>query len=462
MPHAQSASAVMMIRPVAFQSNPLTADSNSFQDFENALVPEEAQKAALKEFDRLVSTLRAAGVHVLVVEDTVDPHTPDSVFPNNWISTHTDGTAVTYPMLAVNRRLERRDDVLTEILPGAGFDVRNVVDLSPAESQGKYLEGTGSLVLDRQNRIAYACIAPRTDNQVLADFSQALNYEAVVFTAVDRHDQQIYHTNVLMCVGTGYAVICAEAISDERERRMVLDQLSQTGHELVIIDYRQLEHFAGNMLELITAQGKRLLVMSTRALESLTDEQKHCLKKYVSIISSDISVIEDSSGGSVRCMLAELFLPTSQRFQSLQEQYLPNNQCFGCGAANDKGLGLKSFVSGDEVVADWMPESHHAAASGVLNGGIIGTLLDCHMAWAALLSLLGDSEETPSVVTSEYAIKLLQPTSCDYPVRLRARVVSSEGRRVKVRGELLSDSQVRVTCEGTFVAVKPGHPASQN
>ncbi len=287
---------------------PLTAESNSFQDHKSAMAPEVAQRKAVEEFDGLVSALRRAGVNVLVVEDELNPHTPDAIFPNNWISTHADGTVVTYPMMAENRRLERRRDVIDKVLPEAGFDVSKVIDLSPSERREQYLEGTGSLVLDRVNRIAYACVAPRTHESVLKEFAKALDFETLLFTAVDRHGQQIYHTNVLMCVGTGYAVICSEAIADSQEKQRVMSSLARNGHEIVDLTYDQLEQFAGNMLEVVSQSGDLLLAMSQRAADSLTGEQIEVLNRYVVIVSAPINVIEDSAGGSVRCMLAEVFL----------------------------------------------------------------------------------------------------------------------------------------------------------
>lgn len=306
----QSTSTIMMVRPAAFQSNPETAESNAFQDYDTSLEPKGIHESAVQEFDSLVQTLRQAGVNVVVVEDLADPKTPDAVFPNNWITTHRDGTVITYPMMAKSRRLERRPDVYEDILPAAGFSITQHIDLSSWESQGRYLEGTGSLVLDREHRIAYACRAPRTDDLLVVEFSQQLNYRTEIFDASDRHGLPIYHTNVLMCIGTGYAVICGDAIVDSQERDRVLNRLEQTGHELILLTFDQLEDFAGNMLELKNNKGERLLAMSSRAHASLREDQKSRLGHYATVISSPIRVIEDNSGGSVRCMMAEIFLPT--------------------------------------------------------------------------------------------------------------------------------------------------------
>jgi hypothetical protein len=244
-----------------------------------------------------------------VVDDTTEPHTPDSVFPNNWLSFHADGTVVLYPMMAVNRRGERRLDVLEDLSASGGFRIDSTVDLSVHESEDKFLEGTGSLVLDRINRIAYACLSPRTHLDLLGEFGQRLDYDIVVFDAHDAGGVPIYHTNVLMCLGEHFAVICAEAIVDETRRKDVLKQLEQGGREVVTIAQEQMAAFAGNMLELENGAGDKLLVMSERARDSLSESQEVRLSKYAKLLSAPISHIEDSAGGSVRCMLAEIHLP---------------------------------------------------------------------------------------------------------------------------------------------------------
>ena len=297
-----------MIRPVRFHSNPLTAASNRFQG-RTAASPAEQQAEALREFDGLVQALTAAGVRVVQFEDTPEPHTPDSVFPNNWVSFHADGTVVLYPMEAENRRTERRRDIVDALAAEHGFDVRRIVDLSEHESRGHYLEGTGSLVLDRSHRVAYACLSSRTHLDVLGDWSQRLGYDVVAFDAVDRNGVPIYHTNVLMSVGEKIAVICAEAIPRKDQRDAVLARLGQTGHEIVSLSFGQMEAFAGNMLELRSERGERVLAMSEQARRSLTPGQLALIERYDRIVSAPIDNIESSAGGSVRCMLAEIHLP---------------------------------------------------------------------------------------------------------------------------------------------------------
>ena len=305
---AQLASAVLMIRPVGFHDNPLTAASNKFQGKTDAS-PEEQQRLAAGEFDGLVSALRAAGVRVVVVEDTAEPPTPDAIFPNNWISTHADGTVVLYPMEAENRRTERRADIVEAFAAAQGFKVGDVIDLSPHEDRGHYLEGTGSLVLDRVNRIAYACLSSRTHLDALGDFAQRLDYEVVAFDAVDRDGAPVYHTNVLMNVGETLAVICAESIPRDDQRNAVIESLKSTGHEVVSLSFDQMDAFAGNMLELRNDDGDRVLAMSEQAKNALSEEQTKVIERHATIVSAPIDNIESSAGGSVRCMLAEIHLP---------------------------------------------------------------------------------------------------------------------------------------------------------
>ncbi len=305
---SQLASSVLMIRPTRFQSNPQTADSNAFQTEPDAS-PAEQQRAALTEFEGLVSVLRDAGIDVVVFDDTPGPHTPDSVFPNNWVSFHADGTVVLYPMEAENRRGERRPDIIERLDAELGFQVRDVVDLSHHEADGGFLEGTGSMVLDRVNRVAYACLSSRTHLDVLGDFAQRMGYDVVAFEAVDRDGVPIYHTNVLMNVGEKLAVICDAAIPRDDQREAVLERLKSTGHEIVLLDFDQLEAFAGNMLELRTADGVPVMAMSQRAWDSLGAEKRAKLEANGRVVIAAIDDIEDSAGGSVRCMLAEIHLP---------------------------------------------------------------------------------------------------------------------------------------------------------
>jgi hypothetical protein len=306
-PELQSAADVLMIRPVRFAGNPQTSASNRFQ-LTSSGAPHEVQAAALREFDTMVRSLRETGVNVHVFEDTPDPHTPDSIFPNNWVSFHADGTIVLYPMLAENRRLERRSELLNE-LSASGFRVAQLIDLTQYEQQGKFLEGTGSLVLDRVGRVAYACISPRTDLDVLGDFAQRLDYEIVAFEAFDAAGAPIYHTNVLMCIGARFAVICSACIRED-ERAAVVDTLRTTGREIVDLSMEQLAAFAGNMLELRMPASGNVIAMSARAHDSLTAHQRRVLEaRGGPIVAVPIPTIETYGGGSVRCMLAEIHLP---------------------------------------------------------------------------------------------------------------------------------------------------------
>ena len=308
MSEAQTASHVLMIRPVQFAGNEQTAASNRFQQSGDLQHGDAVQKAARAEFDGLANALATAGVRLHVFDDTPQPHTPDSIFPNNWVSFHADGTAVLYPMLAHNRRMERRLDILEALDLQHGFHISRTIDLTHREAEGKFLEGTGSLVLDRANRIAYACLSPRTDMDVLGEFAQRLDYEVVAFDAFDAAGAAIYHTNVLMSVGTRYAAVCAECI-DAQRRDAVIGMLERSGRIIVDLSMEQMNRFAGNMLELQTQSGDAVIAMSRTALTSLRDDQRAALETCGRIVSADIPVIERLGGGSVRCMIAEVHLP---------------------------------------------------------------------------------------------------------------------------------------------------------
>jgi hypothetical protein len=315
---SQLASAVLMIRPVRFESNPLTAESNRFQGRIQASAGEQ-QAAALREFDAFAGQLRDNGIDAVVVDDTPEPHTPDSIFPNNWVSFHADGRVVLYPMEAANRRTERRPEILEQLVAGAGFRISEIVDLSYHEAGGHYLEGTGSMVLDRVNHIAYACLSSRTNLEVLGEFAQRMGYEVIAFDAVDKDGVPIYHTNVLMNIGEELAVICDAAIPRDEQRLAVLQRLRQTGHDILSLGYDQLEVFAGNMLELRSRDGSRLVAMSRQAYDSLSDEQQQRLQRNGRIVVAAIDTIEASAGGSVRCMLAEIHLPAVQHSNEQDE-----------------------------------------------------------------------------------------------------------------------------------------------
>lgn len=293
-----------MIRPVNFEFNRETAVTNAFQVESN---DSDVQQKAIREFDSFVDKLRSKRIDVIVINDTPEPYTPDSIFPNNWISFHNNGDVVLYPMFAENRRLERKPNVIAEIK--SKFSVSNTIDLSNYEEQHRYLEGTGSIVLDREKRIAYACVSPRTDENLFTLFCEKMNYEPVMFHAVDAKGGAIYHTNVMMCVGDKFVVICLDSIIEASEKKVVTDKISKSGKELINITLEQMNHFAGNMLQVNDRDGKKYLVMSTQAYESLTREQINKLQGYNEIIHSPLDTIEKNGGGSARCMMAEVHLP---------------------------------------------------------------------------------------------------------------------------------------------------------
>lgn len=305
MSNTQSTSHILMIRPVNFGFNEETAASNAFQNRNAARdgVNEKAQQ----EFDHMVNTLRSNGVDVTVVDDTCEPYTPDSIFPNNWVSFHADGDIFLYPMQAENRRLERREDIIAKLEDS--FAVKHIIDLSRFEAEGKFLEGTGSMVLDRVNKIAYACLSPRTDQKVLELFCEQAGYTAISFDAVDKSGKAIYHTNVLMCVGSDFAVICLDSIPNPNEKATVKESISSTKKEIIDISFEQMNQFAGNMLEVKNAGGQKLIMMSMNAFNALSPEQKSALGKYGKLVYSDINTIEINGGGSARCMMAEVHLP---------------------------------------------------------------------------------------------------------------------------------------------------------
>ncbi len=293
---------LLMIEPVNFGFNEETAVNNAFQ--EN--LQENIQPKALEEFNELVVLLQANKVNVTVVKDTPNPFTPDSIFPNNWISFHENGTVILYPMFADNRRLERKTSVLNAI--EKKFMVRELIDLSQAEEKQLYLEGTGSMVLDRENGIAYACLSPRTHEQLLNEFCRLNEYTPFMFSASDSKGIPIYHTNVMMSIATGYVVICLEAITNITERDTVVACLNRSGKIVIDISFDQLHHFAGNMLQVKNTEGELLLVMSTRAYDSLTTDQLNTLQRFNRILHSSLATIETVGGGSARCMIAEVFL----------------------------------------------------------------------------------------------------------------------------------------------------------
>ena len=300
-----------MIRPVAFRMNEQTAVNNYYQKVIENLLPATVNAKAQEEFDVFVSKLRKVGVHVIVVDDTLEPSTPDSIFPNNWISFHENGDVTLYPMFAENRRLERREDIL-DILEDEGFVINEIMDYTSAEEDGFFLEGTGSIVLDRENGKAYCALSPRADEELFIEFCEDFEYNPILFEAfqtVGTERKLIYHTNVMMSVGETFAIICAESIDDKKERKIVLDSLRGDEKEIILITEDQVNNFAGNMLEVKGFDDKRYLVMSTSAYNSLTKKQIDQIEEHVTILSSSLDTIEACGGGSARCMMAEIFLP---------------------------------------------------------------------------------------------------------------------------------------------------------
>lgn len=309
----QTTNSILMIRPVAFRMNEQTAVNNYYQTVLDNLLPATVNAKAQQEFDAFVEKLRSVGVHVIVVDDTLNPDTPDSIFPNNWISFHENADVVLYPMFAENRRKERREEIL-DVLEDTGFKIENIVDYTEAEEDGFFLEGTGSIVLDRANAKAYCALSPRADEELFIEFCEDFDMHPVIFEAfqtVNGERKQIYHTNVMMCIGETFAVICSDCIDDKKERKMVLDFLKSDGKEIILITEKQVNNFAGNMLEIRGSNDKRYVVMSDSAYQILTPKQKEQLENHAEILSSSLDTIEACGGGSARCMMAEIFLPKS-------------------------------------------------------------------------------------------------------------------------------------------------------
>ena len=307
----QITNTILMIRPVSFRTNEQTAVNNYYQKVLDSLTPETMQFKALQEFDKYVNKLREIGVEVIVVDDTKEFDTPDSIFPNNWMSFHENGDVGLYPMFAENRRLERRDDIF-DTLESLGFVIENIVDYTSAEAEELFLEGTGSLLLDRVNKKAYCALSPRADEDLFIEFCEDFEYTPVPFTAYQTVNEKrlpIYHTNVIMCLGEKFSVICLDSIDDKKERKNVLKHLKEDGKEVIAISEDQVNNFAGNMLQVIGHDNERYTIMSKSAYESLNKQQLNQLKKHGNILSSSLDTIEACGGGSARCMMAEIFLP---------------------------------------------------------------------------------------------------------------------------------------------------------
>ncbi|WP_308992989.1 arginine deiminase-related protein [Mariniflexile litorale] len=307
----QTTNTILMIRPINFRMNEQTAVNNYYQKVIDNVLPQTVNAKAQQEFDMHVEKLRSIGVNVIVVNDTSEFDTPDSVFPNNWVSFHENGDVGLYPMFAENRRLERSEDVL-EAVEQAGFVINNIVDYTDAEEESVFLEGTGSVLLDRTNHKAYCALSPRADEDLFIEFCEDFEYTPVVFTAnqtMNGERKAIYHTNVMMCIGETFAVICLSSIDDKKERKSVISHLKEDGKEIIEITEAQVNNFAGNMLQVKGANDERYLVMSQVAYDSLTANQIERLKKHSHILSSSLDTIEACGGGSARCMMAEVFLP---------------------------------------------------------------------------------------------------------------------------------------------------------
>lgn len=307
----QYTNTILMIEPVDFRFNEETSVNNYFQKKTDDS-DETTQNKALREFSAMVKELRSSGVEVIVLKDTLVPHTPDSIFPNNWISFHENKEVALYPMFAKNRRQERRVEDVLKLLEQKGFEIDEIVDYTEAEEEGIYLEGTGSIILDRVNKIAYGAISPRTDQDLLIEFCEDFEYTPVIFTAnqtVGNNRMPIYHTNVMMCVADKYAVICLDTIDNKIEKKQLVFQLKNSGKEIIEITEKQMSEFAGNMLQVGGIGPAKFLVMSQTAYNSLTKEQISQIEKFNPIISVNIGTIETLGGGSARCMMAEVFLP---------------------------------------------------------------------------------------------------------------------------------------------------------
>ncbi|MDR2236046.1 MAG: amidinotransferase [Chryseobacterium sp.] len=304
----QTTDTVLMIEPIAFGYNAETAKNNYFQVEQTG---SDIQSKALAEFNTFVGKLRGKGINVITIKDTLDPHTPDSIFPNNWVSFHKDGKVVLYPMFASNRRVERREDII-ESIGNQGFEVSEIDDWSFSETQGHFLEGTGSMIFDHDNKIAYGSVSLRLDEKLFREFCSKYGFTPVVFHSyqtVGTERLPIYHTNVMMCVADRFVVICLDCIDDELEREKVIETIKNSGKEIIDISEEQMQQFAGNMLQVQNKDGKKFLVMSQTAYQSLNPDQVAAIEKYCEIIYSDLNTIEVNGGGSARCMLAEVFLP---------------------------------------------------------------------------------------------------------------------------------------------------------
>ena len=303
----QTTSNILLIKPSSFIFNNETAISNSFQKNNITENNEIIKQKAIAEFELFAATLKNNGINIFVFDDTAYPQKPDAIFPNNWVSFHKDGTVIIYPMQAVNRRAEKRMDIIESLK--SSFIIKDIKDLSVLENDNKFLEGTGSMIFDHENRIVYACLSPRTHKELFLTLAEKLNYEPIHFYAHNETGMEIYHTNVMMSIGEGIAVICKESITDKIEKEIVINSLMKTNHQIIDISFEQMNNFAGNMLMLKNNEGKNLMILSMTAFKSLTAIQKKAIEKNCSFLPMQIDTIETIGGGSARCMIAEIFCP---------------------------------------------------------------------------------------------------------------------------------------------------------
>ena len=307
----QTTSNILLIKPSSFIFNNETAISNSFQKNNTAENLENITQKAIAEFELFAATLKNNGINVFVFEDTEFPQKPDAIFPNNWVSFHKDGTVILYPMLAVNRRAEKRMDIIESLKKS--FVINAIKDLSVLENDNKFLEGTGSMIFDHQNRIVFACLSPRTSKELFEAIAEKIGFKPIHFYAHNENGVEIYHTNVMMSIGEGIAVVCTESITNKIERETVINSLIKTNHQIIDISIEQMNNFAGNMLMLKNNKGKNLMVLSSTAFKSLTAIQKKAIEKYCSFLPMQIDTIETIGGGSARCMIAEIFCPLKKQ-----------------------------------------------------------------------------------------------------------------------------------------------------
>ena len=302
----QSTKNILLIRPSNFTYNSETAASNNFQNKIETENNDTIKSKVLIEFELFAEKLKSKGVNAFIFDDTIYPPKPDAIFPNNWVTFHQDGTVILYPMCAPNRRHERRQDIIDTLKKD--FIIKEVIDLSKFEKENRFLEGTGSIIFDHKNKIAYACLSPRTDKELFIEVCNIIKYKPVYFTACDQAGIEIYHTNVMMCIAEKFAVICLDSIVDEQEKKFVSNSLINTGYQIIDITFDQMSNFAGNMLAIKTNDNKSILALSQSSFHCLTANQKEEIKKYAELVPLAIKTIETIGGGSARCMIAEIFL----------------------------------------------------------------------------------------------------------------------------------------------------------